>query len=54
VRGCLDDLEAIIKSQRIEEVLISSPSINGSVEARVRDVCAALDVPVRRLYLDIR
>ncbi len=54
VRGCLDDLEAIIRSQRIEEVLISSPSINGSVEARVREVCAALDVPVRRLYLDIR
>jgi UDP-GlcNAc:undecaprenyl-phosphate/decaprenyl-phosphate GlcNAc-1-phosphate transferase len=54
VRGALEDLEAIITSQRIEEVLISSPSINGSVEARVREVCAAFDVPVRRLYLDIR
>jgi UDP-GlcNAc:undecaprenyl-phosphate GlcNAc-1-phosphate transferase len=54
VRGSLADLEAIITSLRIEEVLISSPSINGSVEARVREVCGALDVPVRRLYLDIR
>jgi UDP-GlcNAc:undecaprenyl-phosphate/decaprenyl-phosphate GlcNAc-1-phosphate transferase len=54
VRGCLDDLETILTSLRIEEVLISSPSINGSVEARLREVCAAHDVPVRRFYLDIR
>jgi UDP-GlcNAc:undecaprenyl-phosphate GlcNAc-1-phosphate transferase len=54
VRGCIDDLERILRAQRIEEVLLSSPAINGTVESRVRDVCAALDVPVRRLYLDIR
>jgi UDP-GlcNAc:undecaprenyl-phosphate/decaprenyl-phosphate GlcNAc-1-phosphate transferase len=54
VRGTLDDLERIVRSMSIEEVLLSSPAINGHVETRVREVCAALDVPVRRLYLDIR
>ncbi len=54
VRGSLDDLERILKVHRIEEVLLSSPSINGTVETRVRQVCAARDVPVRRLYLDIK
>jgi UDP-GlcNAc:undecaprenyl-phosphate/decaprenyl-phosphate GlcNAc-1-phosphate transferase len=54
VRGCLDELEDILAAQSIEEVLISSPSINGSVEARVREVCGRRDIPVSRLYLDIR
>jgi len=54
VRGRLDDLERIVRSMSIDEVLLSSPSINGHVETRVREVCAALNVPVRRLYLDIR
>ena len=54
VRGSLDDLERIIRSMSIEEVLLSSPAINGHVEKRVREVCAALDVPVRRLHIDIR
>ena len=54
VRGTVDDLERVIRSMSIEEVLLSSSAINGHVEARVREVCAALDVPVRRLYLDIR
>jgi len=54
VSGCLDDLERILEVQSIEEVLLSSPSINGSVETRVREVCARLDIPVSRLYLDIR
>jgi len=54
VRGTLDDLDRIIRSMSIEEVLLSSPAINGHIETRVREVCAARDVPVRRLYLDIR
>jgi UDP-GlcNAc:undecaprenyl-phosphate GlcNAc-1-phosphate transferase len=54
VRGCLEDLERILRAQRIEEVVISSPAINGAAEARVRETCAAHDIPVRRLYLDIR
>jgi hypothetical protein len=38
----------------VEEVLLSSPSINGSNEATVREACGKQDVPVRRLYLEIR
>ena len=54
VRGTLEDLDRLIASQSIEEVLISSPSINGTVESRLREICEARQVPVRRLYLDIR
>jgi len=54
VRGSLADLERVIRSQSVDEVLLSSPAINGRVEARVREVCAALNIPVRRLYVDIR
>ncbi|HEX6463668.1 MAG TPA: hypothetical protein VFZ98_04420 [Vicinamibacterales bacterium] len=54
VRGTVDDLERVIQSMTIEEILLSSPAINGRVEARVREVCTALGVPVRRLHLDIR
>jgi FlaA1/EpsC-like NDP-sugar epimerase len=54
VRGSVNDLERLIRSMSIEEVLLSSPAINGDVETRVRQVCAALDVPVRRLHLDLR
>ena len=53
VRGTVDDLDRVIRSMSIDEVLLSSPAINGNVEARVREVCAALNVPVRRLHLDI-
>ena len=54
VRGSVEDLERIIKSMSVEEVLLSSLSINGTIESRVREVCGALDVPVRRLHLEIR
>jgi UDP-GlcNAc:undecaprenyl-phosphate GlcNAc-1-phosphate transferase len=54
VRGSVKDLERLIRSMSIEEVLLSSPAINGDVETRVREVCAALNVPVRRFHLDIR
>jgi UDP-GlcNAc:undecaprenyl-phosphate GlcNAc-1-phosphate transferase len=54
VHGSLSDLEKLIATLSIEEVLISSPSINGPVEARVRELCGGLEVPVRRLYLEIR
>jgi len=35
-------------------VVLSSPSINGSVEHRIREICAQLERPVRRLHMDIR
>jgi UDP-GlcNAc:undecaprenyl-phosphate GlcNAc-1-phosphate transferase len=53
VRGSLEDLEAIIHRMRIDEVLLSSPSINGTVEVRVRQICSAHGVAVRRLQFGI-
>jgi UDP-GlcNAc:undecaprenyl-phosphate GlcNAc-1-phosphate transferase len=54
VRGSLEDLDAIIRALKVDEVLLSSPSINGAVEARVREICAARDVAVRRLRFEIQ
>jgi UDP-GlcNAc:undecaprenyl-phosphate GlcNAc-1-phosphate transferase len=54
VRGSLDHLEAAVKQLGVEEVVLSSPKINGSVEHRIREVCALLERPVRRLHMEIR
>jgi len=54
VRGCVDDVVDMLGRFSIEEVLLSSPSINGSNEASVREICGRHQVPVRRLYLEIR
>jgi UDP-GlcNAc:undecaprenyl-phosphate GlcNAc-1-phosphate transferase len=54
VRGSLDDLEQTMRRYAIDEVVLSSPSINGSVEYRIREVCAGVNRPVRRLHMDIR
>ena len=54
VRGSLDDLETTLRRYAIDEVVLSSPSINGNVEYRIREICATLNRPVRRLYMDIR
>ena len=40
VRGNIDDLADVVSRHGVEEVVLSSPSINGSVEDRIRDVCA--------------
>jgi FlaA1/EpsC-like NDP-sugar epimerase len=54
VRGNLEDLEAAMARYGIDEVILSSPSINGSVEHRIREVCGQLARPVRRLHMEIR
>ena len=54
VRGALDDLDKTLRRYAIDEVVLSSPSINGSVERRIREVCAQMERPVRRLHMDIR
>jgi hypothetical protein len=38
---------------KVDEVLLSSPAINGTVEVRIREVCALLERPVRRLRMEI-
>ncbi|MBI3048985.1 MAG: hypothetical protein HYY76_11830 [Acidobacteria bacterium] len=54
VRGTLDELEQMLRKYAIDEVVLSSPSINGTIEYRIREICAGLNRPVRRLYMDIR
>jgi UDP-GlcNAc:undecaprenyl-phosphate GlcNAc-1-phosphate transferase len=54
VRGNIDNLEAVLGRYRVEEVLLSSPSINGTREELVRQVCGARQIPVRRLILEIK
>jgi len=54
VRGALAQLESTLRRYKVDEVILSSPSINGSVEHQIRDVCTALDRPVRRLQISIQ
>jgi UDP-GlcNAc:undecaprenyl-phosphate GlcNAc-1-phosphate transferase len=54
VRGSLEGLEPALRRYSVDEVVLSSPSINGPVETRVREVCARLERPVRRLHMEIQ
>ena len=54
VRGSLDALEETIKRYSVDEIVLSSPSINGNVEHRIHEVCTQLERPVRRLHMEIR
>ncbi len=54
VRGTLEQLEGTMRRYAADEVILSSPSINGDVEDRIRETCARLERPVRRLHMDIR
>jgi FlaA1/EpsC-like NDP-sugar epimerase len=53
VRGALDQLEAAMRKYKVDEVILSSPSINGSIERTIRQVCASRECPVRRLHMSI-
>jgi UDP-GlcNAc:undecaprenyl-phosphate GlcNAc-1-phosphate transferase len=53
VRGTLDELEHTMRSYAVDEVVLSSPAINGKVEHRIREICAQLARPVRRLHMEI-
>jgi UDP-GlcNAc:undecaprenyl-phosphate GlcNAc-1-phosphate transferase len=53
VRGSIDQLEATMSRYSVDEVVLSSPSINGNVEHRIKEVCARLQRPVRRLDMKI-
>jgi UDP-GlcNAc:undecaprenyl-phosphate GlcNAc-1-phosphate transferase len=53
VHGALDELERVMRLHSVDEVLLSSPSINGNVEVRIREVCAEMQRPVRRLHMEI-
>jgi FlaA1/EpsC-like NDP-sugar epimerase len=53
VRGSLQELEAALVRYGVDEVILSSPLVNGNVERRIREICAARDKPVRRLHMSI-
>ena len=53
VRGTIDELEQTLRRYKVDEVILSSPSINGSIEHTIRDVCATRDCKVRRLNMSI-
>jgi FlaA1/EpsC-like NDP-sugar epimerase len=54
VRGALDRFEETLRRYAVDEVVLSSPAINGKVELRIREVCAERQLKVRRLYMEIR
>ena len=54
VRGALEELPRALTRYEVDEVILSSPRINGSVESRIREVCGVMQKPVRRLHMAIR
>ena len=54
VRGALDRFEETLRRYSVDEVVLSSPAINGPVEHRIREVCTHRQLRVRRLYMEIR
>jgi UDP-GlcNAc:undecaprenyl-phosphate/decaprenyl-phosphate GlcNAc-1-phosphate transferase len=54
VRGDLSRLGEVLRQQRVDEVVISSDAVDEAKEAAVRAICHEANVPVRRLFLEIR
>jgi UDP-GlcNAc:undecaprenyl-phosphate GlcNAc-1-phosphate transferase len=54
VRGPLAQLDATMRRYSVDEVILSSPLINGQIEHRIREVCTELERPVRRLHMNIQ
>ena len=54
VRGALEQLDATMRRYSVDEVILSSPLINGQIEHRIREVCTELERPVRRLHMNIQ
>jgi UDP-GlcNAc:undecaprenyl-phosphate GlcNAc-1-phosphate transferase len=53
VRGGIDELERTVKRHAVDEVILSSPSVSGSIERRIREICGQIERPVRRLHMEI-
>jgi UDP-GlcNAc:undecaprenyl-phosphate/decaprenyl-phosphate GlcNAc-1-phosphate transferase len=53
VRGSIEVLESTMRRYSVDEVVLSSPAINGRLEHRIKEVCARLQRPVRRLDMKI-
>jgi UDP-GlcNAc:undecaprenyl-phosphate GlcNAc-1-phosphate transferase len=53
VRGSVDTFEQVLATCSIDEVLLSSPSINGTREEKLRELCGMHGIAVRRLHVEI-
>ena len=53
MHGALDQLEQVMRAYTVDEVLLSSPAINGSVEHPDPRSLHDLKRPVRRLRMEI-
>jgi len=54
VRGAFLDLERTMRKYAVDEVILSSPSVNGQLEHDIRELCQRLERPVRRFQMEIR
>jgi UDP-GlcNAc:undecaprenyl-phosphate/decaprenyl-phosphate GlcNAc-1-phosphate transferase len=54
VRGSIDSLETTMRQYGVDEVILSSRAINGSIETRIREICTRTNRPVRRLFMEIQ
>lgn len=54
VRGTFEDLERVIKTQRVQEIILSSDAIDAGRETAIRAAASTAGIPVRRLRLEIR
>ena len=54
VRGSVENLERVIRDYDVEEILISTSSVDPAREAEVRRIAAATNITVRRLYFEIK
>ena len=54
VRGNAKDLEQVLRTYRLDEVIISTRKVSETLEAEIRSVCEPAGVQVRRLWLEIR
>ncbi len=54
VRGAFADLQDVIDKYSVDEIILSSPSVNGEVEQNIRALCARRERPVRRFQMEIR
>jgi FlaA1/EpsC-like NDP-sugar epimerase len=54
VKSTFDTLPGFLDGHSVDEIVLSSVSINGTKEAQVRELCDRRGIPVRRLYLEIR
>ena len=53
VRGGLNDLKKNLSRADVEELILSSAAINGTIETQIRKICDERGVLVRRLHLEI-